>query len=373
MSFEFSFNNTLFLYAMTLFSALTTLTMIYFLFFRDKTNKEQKLPKVDVIHPSPAPKETIEFKDRLRSGLQKSRSSIWSRVKNLINGTSLTNEDKEELESILFQADISTSMVEKILVEVGKRGQGTNPIEDVKIIMKEVFIKHSPVLGTTKQLDQAWGEVDSAKLNKELQVIMVVGVNGVGKTTTVGKIAANLSKNGFKVVVAAADTFRAAAKEQLKIWCDRAGATLVAGAENNNDPAAVCYQALKQAIESKADYCILDTAGRLHNNDQLMEELKKIKRVIGKLLPEAPHETLLVLDAMTGQNALNQASQFQQALGQLTGVILTKCDGSAKAGCALSIVERLKVPIRFIGVGESLEDLNVFKSDEFVDALFDDH
>ena len=257
-------------------------------------------------------------------------------------------------------------MVNKILQEVEKHHNASEIYHSIKDIMLHILQE----LEVDKELEKSWSQHHQEKKSENtLQVIMIVGVNGVGKTTTVGKLAAGLSKNGLKVVVAAADTFSAAAKEQLKIWCDRAGAELITGHDNNQDPAAVCYQAVSKAQEVKADYCLLDTAGRLHNNEQLMEELKKIKRVIQKLVPSAPQEILIVLDAMTGQNALKQAQQFKSALEGLTGVILTKCDGSAKAGCALSIVEELRVPIRFIGVGETLEDLDIFKAEEFVDAL----
>lgn len=306
------------------------------------------------------------FKHRLQLGLSKSRNTVWGKFRKLLTGKAIDTEIRDEVEALLYQADISVSMVNTILKEIEKH----ESVESIYQAMKDLMLGLLKELEVKKDLEIAWSSKNSATKNHSaLQIIMIVGVNGVGKTTTVGKLSAGLSRNGNKVVVAAADTFRAAAKEQLQVWCDRAGAELVTGHENNQDPAAVCYQAVAKAIELKADYCLLDTAGRLHNNDQLMEELKKIKRVISKLVPDAPHETLIVLDAMTGQNALKQALQFKVALEGLSGVILTKCDGSAKAGCALSIVEQLRVPIRFIGVGETLEDLDIFKAEEFVDAL----
>ncbi len=306
-----------------------------------------------------------DFKQRLQQGLSKSRQSVWGKFRSLLTGKVMDKSSIEEIEALLYQADISVPMVNKILLEVEKQQNA----DEIYAAMKKLMLHLLKELEVQKDLENSWSK-DSSFINQgKLQVVMIVGVNGVGKTTTVGKLAAGLSKNGQKLVVAAADTFRAAAKEQLKVWCDRAGAELITGHENNQDPAAVCYQAVARALELKADYCLLDTAGRLHNNDQLMEELKKIKRVISKLVPEAPQETLIVLDAMTGQNALKQALQFKAALDGLSGVILTKCDGSAKAGCALSIVEQLQVPIRFIGVGETLEDLNIFKAEQFVDAL----
>ena len=196
---------------------------------------------------------------------------------------------------------------------------------------------------------------------------MVVGVNGAGKTTTVGKLATQLRQQGAKVVVGACDTFRVAAVEQLEVWCERAECEMVRG-KDRADPSGVAYGAFQQALFSKADYCLLDTAGRLHTKVNLMEELKKSKRVLGKLDESAPHEVLLVLDAITGQNALRQAEEFNRAL-KLSGLILTKCDGSAKAGSAVAIVEKLQVPISHIGVGEGVEDLNRFNMDEYTNAI----
>jgi fused signal recognition particle receptor len=199
------------------------------------------------------------------------------------------------------------------------------------------------------------------------KVIMIVGVNGAGKTTTIGKLATKLTKQGAKVVVGACDTFRAAAVDQLQVWCDRAGADMIRAKEGAN-PSGVGYDALQRALNEKADYCILDTAGRLHTAGNLMEELTKSKNVLKKLDETAPHHTLLVLDAITGQNALRQAEEFNKAL-ELTGLIFTKCDGSSKAGSAVGIVQKLNVPITYIGVGENVEDLNEFKLDEYLDAL----
>ncbi|MBH46775.1 MAG: signal recognition particle-docking protein FtsY [Halobacteriovorax sp.] len=196
---------------------------------------------------------------------------------------------------------------------------------------------------------------------------MVVGVNGAGKTTTIGKLATKLTAQGAKVVVGACDTFRAAAVDQLQVWCDRAGATMIRAKEGAN-PSGVGYDALQTALNEKADYCILDTAGRLHTAGNLMDELKKSKTVLQKLDASAPHHTLLVIDAITGQNALRQAEEFHKTL-ELNGLILTKCDGSSKAGSAVSIVSTLQVPIAYIGVGESVEDLDEFKLDDYLKAL----
>ena len=201
----------------------------------------------------------------------------------------------------------------------------------------------------------------------ETKVIMVVGVNGAGKTTTIGKLATKLRLQGASVMVGACDTFRAAAVDQLQVWCDRSGATMIRAKEGAN-PSGVGYDALQAAINQKADYCILDTAGRLHTKENLMDELQKSKNVLKKLDPNAPHQILLVIDAITGQNALRQAEEFHKTLG-LTGLIFTKCDGSSKAGSAVTIVEQLKLPIAYIGVGETAEDLDIFNIDDYLHAL----
>ena len=221
-------------------------------------------------------------------------------------------------------------------------------------------------MSSQEKLDPTLLTFDPANTGKT-KVIMVVGVNGAGKTTTIGKLATKLTAQGAKVVVGACDTFRAAAVDQLAVWCERAGAHMVRAKEGAN-PSGVGYQALEEAINMKADYCILDTAGRLHTKGNLMDELAKSKRVLQKLDETAPHQTLLVIDAITGQNALRQAEEFNQTLG-LTGLIFTKCDGSSKAGSAVGIVKNLNVPIAYIGVGENVEDLNHFKVDEYLDSL----
>jgi fused signal recognition particle receptor len=210
---------------------------------------------------------------------------------------------------------------------------------------------------------------DHNKSFEKPKVIMVVGVNGAGKTTTIGKLATKLKHQGAEVVVGACDTFRAAAVDQLEVWCQRAKVEMVRAKEGTN-PSGVAYDALQKAINSKADYCILDTAGRLHTAENLMEELKKMKRVLTKLDPSAPDETLLVIDAVTGQNAMRQAEEFHQALN-LSGLIFTKCDGSSKAGGAVGIINKLQVPIIYIGVGESVDDLNIFNQGEYLNALLD--
>ncbi|MDM8538500.1 signal recognition particle-docking protein FtsY, partial [Desulfobacterales bacterium HSG17] len=199
-------------------------------------------------------------------------------------------------------------------------------------------------------------------------VIMVLGVNGVGKTTTIGKLAAKYTNNGKKVLIAAADTFRAAAVEQISLWSQKAGADIVKHRENA-DPAAVAYDGIEAAIARGKDYVIIDTAGRLHTKVNLMEELKKIKRAMGKAMPDAPHEILLVLDATTGQNALSQAKQFHEAIG-ITGIALTKLDGTAKGGVVISICNTLEIPLKYIGVGETIDDLQIFDPKKFIDALF---
>ncbi len=312
------------------------------------------------------PEEKISWSERLKKGLERSRKQVWGRLENTFSGGRLDDESLEEIEEILYGADIGTSTVSE-LIEVlkekcGKEGFG---VSEFKSFLSE-FLKQKmePI---QKGLDTSLSAFASEDLGKKTKVIMVVGVNGAGKTTTIGKLATKLKRQGAKVVVGACDTFRAAAVDQLQVWCDRAGVEMVR-AKEGSAPSGVGYQALEKAKQMKADYCILDTAGRLHTKGNLMDELKKSSDVLKKLDSEAPDQTLLVLDAITGQNALRQAEEFHKALG-LTGLIFTKCDGSSKGGSAISIVQKLKVPIAFIGVGESVEDLNRFDLDDYLKAL----
>ena len=304
------------------------------------------------------------WSERLRKGLSSSRSQVWG---SLFTGKGLSEDDLEEIEELLYGADIGPTtameLTEALTAKAREEGFGE---EEFKNFLHS-FLKErlAPV---QSKVDSSLYEFNSDQSGKT-KVIMVVGVNGAGKTTTIGKLATKLTNQGAKVVVGACDTFRAAAVDQLQVWCDRSGATMIRAKEGAN-PSGVGYDALQAALNEKADYCILDTAGRLHTKGNLMEELTKSKNVLKKLDETAPHHTLLVIDAITGQNAIRQAEEFNKALN-LSGLIFTKCDGSSKAGSAVSIVQSLKVPITYIGVGESVEDLNVFDLDEYLNALLD--
>ncbi|MEF9945077.1 MAG: signal recognition particle-docking protein FtsY [Lachnospiraceae bacterium] len=303
--------------------------------------------------------EKAGFFKRLVSGLTKTRNHILSGIDGLFNGFSNIDEDfYEELEEILIMGDL------------GVRATGSI-IEDLKAKVKEQHIKEP---ADCKQLliDSIKAQMDVGETAYEFEhrtsVVLVIGVNGVGKTTTIGKMAGKLKNQGKRVILAAADTFRAAAGEQLKEWADRASVELIGGQEGS-DPAAIVYDAVAAAKARHADVLLCDTAGRLHNKKNLMEELKKINRVLEREYPEAYRETLVVLDATTGQNALNQAKVFQEAAG-ITGIILTKMDGTAKGGIAVAIQSELGIPVKYIGVGETIDDLQKFDANAFVNALF---
>lgn len=309
----------------------------------------------------------ITWKERLKKGLSRSRSEVWGRIGSLFTGGGLTPEQLEEIEELLYSADIGPSVATELteaLTEKVKSGS-FDESEFKKFLFEFLKGKIDPIQG---QVDQSLYHFQKEN-SGTTKVIMVVGVNGAGKTTTIGKLATKLTAQGAKVVVGACDTFRAAAVDQLQVWCERAGAEMIRAKEGAN-PSGVGFDALQAALNSKADYCILDTAGRLHTKGNLMEELAKSKNVLKKLDSTAPHQTLLVIDAITGQNAIKQAEEFHKTL-ELSGLILTKCDGSSKAGSAVSIVQSLGVPITYIGVGESVDDLNNFNLDEYLDALLD--
>lgn len=309
--------------------------------------------------------EEVNWGDRLKKGLERSRNDVWGKIYNLFGSESLSEDQMLELEEILYSADIGAKLVQELITDVSKKAKGAALSQEQ--IKQELYL----FMQNKLQLVQEKSDQSLFKFNPEdrgtTKVIMIVGVNGVGKTTTIGKLATKLTAQGAKVVVGACDTFRAAAVDQLQVWCDRSGASMIR-AKENSAPSGVGYKALETALEQKADYCLLDTAGRLHNNEGLMEELKKSKNVLKKLLPEAPHHVLLVIDAITGQNALRQATEFHKTL-DLTGIILTKCDGSSKAGSALAIVDELKVPITYIGVGEDVRDLDMFRSKDYLNAM----
>ena len=301
------------------------------------------------------------FFDKLKQGLFKTKSAIVGKVDALFKKFVRVDEDLfDELEELLISADIGVTTTEEILDElrdIVKDNRLKDP-EDVKKALYEI-------------LRRMIGEHETLNLSTKPSIILVIGVNGVGKTTSIGKISAELKRSGKKVVVAAADTFRAAAAEQLTVWCDRAGVDIVkqgAGA----DPASVVFDAINAVKSRGADVLIIDTAGRLHNKKNLMDELAKIDRVIRRELPDSAKETLLVLDATTGQNAVYQAKEFKEA-SAITGLILTKLDGTAKGGIIISIRKELGIPVKFIGVGEQIDDMKPFDSKEFASALFEEN
>lgn len=303
--------------------------------------------------------EKMGFFKRLVSGLTKTRDNIVSGIDSIFHGFSKIDEDfYEELEETLIMGDLGVKATYAIL-------------EDLRKKVKEHHIKE-PIECKQILIDSIKEQMDVGKTAYEFEertsVVLVIGVNGVGKTTTIGKLAGKLKGQGKKVVLAAADTFRAAAGEQLKEWAKRADADLIGG-QDGADPAAIVYDAVAAAKARRADVLLCDTAGRLHNKKNLMEELKKMNRVLQREFPEAYRETLVVLDATTGQNALAQAKEFSE-VADITGIILTKMDGTAKGGIAVAIQAELGIPVKYIGVGETIDDLQKFDSDEFVNALF---
>ena len=299
------------------------------------------------------------FFDKLKSGLSKTKSAIVGKIDNLFKSFRKVDEDLfDELEELLISADIGVNTTEEILDEL-REIVIDNKIKEPEEVKTELF----------RMLRELIGEHEPLKLGTTPSVILVIGVNGVGKTTSIGKISAELKSQGKKVVVAAADTFRAAAAEQLTVWCDRAGVDIVKQAAGA-DPASVVFDAINSAKSKKADVVIVDTAGRLHNKKNLMDELAKIDRVIGRELAGCDKETLLVLDATTGQNAVMQAKEFKGA-SDITGLILTKLDGTAKGGIVLSVKKELGIPVKFIGVGEKIDDMKPFDPDDFAKALFE--
>lgn len=300
------------------------------------------------------------FFGRLREGLTKTRNNIVHGIDSVFGGFSNIDDDfYEELEEILIMGDIGVKATEEILDKLRDQVRENHIKEPADC--KEFLIRN------IKEQMQV-GET-AYELEKEQSVVLVIGVNGVGKTTTVGKLAGQLKGQGRKVLIAAADTFRAAAGEQLSEWANRAGVDMI-GASAGSDPASVVFDAVNAAKARNADVLLCDTAGRLHNKKNLMEELKKINRIIEREFPNAHRENLVVLDGTTGQNALQQAREFGE-VADLTGIILTKMDGTAKGGIAVAIQSELQIPVKYIGVGESLEDLQKFDADQFVDALFD--
>lgn len=299
------------------------------------------------------------FFDKLKAGLAKTKNALFGRLDQLFRGFSKVDEDMlEELEEVLITADVGVGPTEKIIDRLrGKiRAEKITEPEKVKTALEEILVSMI-------------GEGEPLVLDTKPSVILVIGVNGVGKTTSIAKIANLLKSEGKSVILAAADTYRAAAVDQLKIWADRVGVDIISHGEGS-DPAAVVFDAVNAAKSRHSDVLIIDTAGRLHNKKNLMDELAKINRVVDRELPGCSRETLLVLDATTGQNAVSQAKEFRNS-APLTGLVLTKLDGTAKGGIVFSIREELGIPVKFICVGEQVDDLQYFKADEFVSALFE--
>ena len=298
------------------------------------------------------------FFSRLKRGLSKTREILTTDIDDLFTANRKLDEDLlEELEELLITSDIGVSTAMDIMNTISKKASEIKDAHSLKQVLKDEIvgiISHVPATTDTA--------------SEKPHVVMVVGVNGVGKTTTIGKLAARQSNQGKKVLIAAADTFRAAAIEQLTVWSERAQADIVKHKENA-DPSAVVFDSIEAALSRNVDVVYIDTAGRLHTKINLMEEIKKIKRTIAKKMPQAPHEILLVLDATTGQNAISQATLFNEAL-KITGLALTKLDGTAKGGIAVSICSTLNIPLKYIGVGEQIDDLQDFDPKTFVEALF---
>lgn len=297
---------------------------------------------------------------KLKEGLTKTRQGLIAKIENLVTGKKIDDELYEELEELLIQADVGVNTAVELVEDLRKAVKERKISEggELKNILRELMAK---ILGS---------EEFSLNIQNKPAVIVVIGVNGAGKTTTIGKLANNLKQDGKKVLLAAGDTFRAAAIDQLEIWGSRVGCEVIKHQEGA-DPAAVVYDSLQAAKAREVDVLIIDTAGRLHTKVNLMEELKKVFRVISRELPEAPDEVLLVLDATTGQNAISQTKLFAQAAG-VTGIVLTKLDGTAKGGVVIGIKSEMNIPVKFVGVGEQIDDLKEFNPQDFVEALFED-
>ena len=301
----------------------------------------------------------MAFLDKLKAGLQKTKKALFAPIDQMLKAFTKVDEDLlEELEEMLICADVGPGATDEIIEKL-RHDIKEEKIKDADEV--RAFLKNT--------LKEMIGDGQPLKLETKPSVILVIGVNGAGKTTSIGKISNKLRADGKKVVVAAADTFRAAAIDQLAVWCERSGVDLVKQSEGS-DPAAVVFDAISYAKNKGADVLIVDTAGRLHNKKNLMNELEKINRVIARELPDASRENLLVLDATTGQNAVLQAKEFKNA-AEITGLVLNKLDGTAKGGIVLSIKRELGIPVKFIGVGEKIDDMQPFSAEEFISALFE--
>jgi len=310
-------------------------------------------------------KKDKEAKEDLNKGLEKTRTSVFDRISKAIIGKSTVDDEVlDNLEEILVTSDVGVDTTLKIIDRIQKRVARDKYLgtSELNSILKE------EIASLLQENNSGDGSTFDLPADKKPYVIMVVGVNGVGKTTTIGKLAYNFKMAGKKVVLGASDTFRAAAVDQLKIWADRVGVPIVSQGMGA-DPASVAFDTVKSAVAQDADVVLIDTAGRLHNKVGLMNELSKIKKVCQKVIPDAPHEVLLVLDASTGQNAIEQARQFIAAT-EVNALALTKLDGTAKGGVVIGISDQFKIPVKYIGVGEKMENLQIFDRNEFVDSLF---
>lgn len=303
---------------------------------------------------------------KLKEGLSKTKDSLIQRIGSLVSFRKTVDENfLAELEEIFILSDVGYDTTHQIIENIKTKAKtekfdSENELKNFVVQeIKNIFL----------QAIEAFGSFNLSH-NQKPYVIMIVGVNGVGKTTSIGKLAYNFKNAGKSVLIGSADTFRAAANEQLEIWAQRAGVDIIQN-PNSKDPASVAFDTVKAAVARNIDNVIIDTAGRLHNKSHLMEELKKIKRVVQKVIPEAPHEIFIVIDATTGQNGLNQVTEFKNALGNITGIILTKLDGTAKGGIVVKICKELSIPVRFVGIGEKIDDLQIFDPEAFANALFE--
>ncbi len=307
---------------------------------------------------------TSEKKDNLDKGLEKTRSSVFEKITRAVAGKRKLDEQAlDEIEEALIMSDVGLETTVKIIDALEARVARDKVMGDGEMMS----ILHEIISSLMQHTDGSWEDFELPK-TKGPHVLMVVGVNGVGKTTTIGKLAFQFKQKGYNVVLGAADTFRAAAIEQLQVWGDRTGVPVIKQMMGS-DPASVAFDTLQHAVSVGADLCIIDTAGRLHNKKNLMIELSKVRRVMQKVIPGAPHEVLLVLDGSTGQNALQQAKAFAEAT-QITSLAVTKLDGTAKGGVVIGISDQLNIPVKFIGVGEGLEDLQLFNPEAFASSLF---
>ena len=335
--------------------------MGFFDIFKKKKVEEVATPEVEQIQHEEEQKEQSE----LNTGLEKTKEGFFSKLHRAVAGRSTVDEEVlDDLEEALITSDVGVDTTVKIIRKIEERvarDKYINTDELYSMLYDEIALL----------MEQAEGSAENFGLDAkegEPYVVMVVGVNGAGKTTTIGKLAAQLTRAGKKVYIGAADTFRAAAIDQLGVWAERAGATMIRQ-DMGSDPASVAFDTLRSAVANNADVVLIDTAGRLHNKVGLMNELTKIRNVMAKVIPDAPHEVMLVLDGSTGQNAFEQARQFTQAT-QVTSLAITKLDGTAKGGVVIGISDTFKVPVRYIGIGEGIDQLRIFDRHQFVKALF---